>query len=130
MEGRETLVAGMGRVEEPVSQAASCPLSREQFCAGEGKKGTKLTATCWDSNWGRLREESGSQSGCLCIIRVCGAPEVGAFASKAGGPGHPVCRALGRTTRHGQLFPSFPLLAQIRLQRRLSTAVLSTHRSI
>lgn len=32
------MVAGMGRVEEPVSQAASCPLSREQFCAGEGNK--------------------------------------------------------------------------------------------
>lgn len=52
---------------------------------------------CWDSYWGRLRE-NGSQSGCVCIIiqklpqpRVCVAPEVEAFTSKAGGPGEPVC---------------------------------------
>lgn len=34
MEGRKTLVAGMGRVEEPGSYAAS----RQQFCVGEGEK--------------------------------------------------------------------------------------------
>lgn len=31
-------MAGMGRVEEPGSYAASRPLSREQFCVGEGEK--------------------------------------------------------------------------------------------